>query len=80
MRAAFEAGGEGSIEDWLVENLLKKLKVETSQSSIINATFSSSDPRFSLESPTRSPKPLSTRCSSCVWNRRGRRRRGTTNS
>ena len=47
MRAAFEARGEGSIEDWLVENLLKKLKVETSQSSIINATFSSGDPRFS---------------------------------
>jgi len=46
-RAAFEAGGEGSIEDWLVEALLKRLKVETSQSSIINATFSSSDPRFS---------------------------------
>jgi chain length determinant protein EpsF len=46
-RAAFEAEGEGSIEDWLVEVLLKRLKVETSQSSIINATFSSSDPRFS---------------------------------
>lgn len=46
-RAAFEAGGEGSIEDWLIEALLKKLKVETSQSSIINVTFSSSDPRFS---------------------------------
>ena len=46
-RAAFEAGGQGSIEDWLVEVLLKGLKVETSQSSIINATFSSSDPRFS---------------------------------
>ncbi len=47
VRAAFEAGGEGSIEDWLVEILLKKLKVETSQSSIINATFSSPDPRLS---------------------------------
>ncbi len=46
-RAEFESGGEGSIEDWLVEALLKRLKVETSQSSIINATFSSSDPRFS---------------------------------
>jgi len=48
-RADFEkaAGGYGSIEDWLVESLLSKLKVETSQSSIINATFSSGDPRFS---------------------------------
>jgi chain length determinant protein EpsF len=47
---AFEkAGGEGSIEDWLVENLRKKLKVETSQSSIIHVTFSSPDPRHSAE-------------------------------
>jgi chain length determinant protein EpsF len=47
MRAAFESGGEGSIEDWLVEGLLNRLKVETSQSSIIRATFSSPDPRLS---------------------------------
>jgi chain length determinant protein EpsF len=48
-RAAFEKAGEGygSIENWLVENLVKKLKVETSQSSIIQVTFSSADPRFS---------------------------------
>jgi len=46
-RADFEdeAGGEGSIEDWLVESLLKKLKVETSQSNVIQASFSSTDPR-----------------------------------
>jgi chain length determinant protein EpsF len=47
-RADFEkAGGYGSIEDWLVESLLSKLKVETSQSSIIQVTFSSADPRHS---------------------------------
>lgn len=48
-RAAFEkkAGGEGSIEEWLGANLLEDLKVETSQSSIINVTFSSPDPQFS---------------------------------
>jgi len=49
MRAAFgKAGaGYGSIEDWLVEGLLNKLKVETSLSSIIQVTFSSPDPRNS---------------------------------
>jgi len=48
-RADFEkaARGYGSIEDWLVESLLSKLKVETSQSSIIQVTFSSADPRHS---------------------------------
>jgi chain length determinant protein EpsF len=48
-RAAFEkeAGGTGSIENWLVENLLRRLKVETSQSSVIQVSFSSADPRVS---------------------------------
>jgi len=48
-RAAFdeEAGGEGSIEDWLIEGLLKKLKVETSQSNVIQVSFSAADPRHS---------------------------------
>ena len=50
-RATFEnaAAGRESIEDWLVEVLLLKLKVETSLSSIIHVTFSSSDPRFSAQ-------------------------------
>ena len=39
--------GYGSIEDWLTDNLLLKLKVETSQSSIIQVTFASADPRYS---------------------------------
>jgi len=48
-QAAFEkeAGGTGSIENWLAENLLRRLKVETSQSSVIQVSFSSADPRFS---------------------------------
>ncbi len=48
-RADFEeqAGGGGSIEDWLIESLLKKLKVETSQSNVIQVSFSAADPRRS---------------------------------
>ena len=48
-QAAFEkeAGGTGSIESWLVDNLLRRLKVETSQSSVIQVSFSSADARFS---------------------------------
>jgi chain length determinant protein EpsF len=48
-RAAFEedTGGEGSIEDWLAEDLLKWLKVETSQSNVVQVSFSAADPWFS---------------------------------
>ncbi len=48
-QAAFEkqAEGEGSIEDWLAERLPKKLKVETSQSSMLEISFSSDDPAYS---------------------------------
>lgn len=35
------------IEDRLTENLLKRLEVETSQSNVIHASFSSTDPAFS---------------------------------
>ena len=50
-REAFEkaTGGKGSLEDWLAENLLLKLKVETSQSSIIRITFFAADPRFAAQ-------------------------------
>jgi len=49
MRAAYEksAAGEEPIEDWLVEALLLKLKVETSMSSVIHVSYSSPDPRLS---------------------------------
>lgn len=48
-RAAFEeaTGGQGSIEDWLAENLLKWLKVHTSQSNVVQVSFTAADPRFS---------------------------------
>lgn len=39
----------GSIEDWLVERLLEWLKVETSQSNIINASFSFGDPEVAAQ-------------------------------
>jgi len=42
-----ETANGGSIEDSLVENLLQRLKVETSQSSVIQVSFSSADPQFS---------------------------------
>ena len=42
-----ETAGAGSIEDWLAQKLLRYLKVETSQSSVIYVSFSSKDPRFS---------------------------------
>lgn len=44
-----EQGDGASAEDRLVEGLLKKLKVETTQSNVIQASFSSSDPRFSMQ-------------------------------
>jgi len=49
MRTAFEheQGSKGAIEDWLIESLVKKLKVETSQSNVIQASFSAADPDFS---------------------------------
>ena len=42
-----DADGKGAIEDWLAEGLLKKLKVEVSQSNVIQATFTSPDPEYS---------------------------------
>ena len=41
------AGKGGSIEDALIEGLLKGLKVETSQSSVIQVSFSSPEPAYS---------------------------------
>lgn len=47
-RAEFEddEDGEGSIEDWLVANLLEWLKVKTSQSSVIQVSYLDGDPHF----------------------------------
>jgi succinoglycan biosynthesis transport protein ExoP len=44
-----ESGDGVSVEDRLVEGLLKKLKVETSQSNVIEASFSSSDRHYSMQ-------------------------------
>lgn len=44
-----DKGGAASAEDRLVEGLLKNLKVETTQSNVINATFSSPDPHYSMQ-------------------------------
>jgi succinoglycan biosynthesis transport protein ExoP len=41
-----ETGGAGTIEDWLTEGILKKLKVDWSQSSVIDIKYSSSDPKL----------------------------------
>lgn len=42
-------GGEGSIEDWLTVGLLRDLKVDTSQSSVIYIAYPSDDPQFSAQ-------------------------------
>ena len=44
-----EAKKGGSTEDKLIESLLKELKIDKSQSSVIRVSFSSSDPRFSAD-------------------------------
>ncbi len=44
-----EEGGAETLEDRVVESLVKKLKVETTQSNVILATFSSSDPQLSMQ-------------------------------
>ena len=42
-------GGRGSIEDWLAAILLEWLKVETSQSSIIQVSFNYGDPKVAAD-------------------------------
>lgn len=44
-----ETQGHGSIEDWVAEGLLKKLKVETSQSSVVQISYSSNNATFSTD-------------------------------
>lgn len=41
------SGGTGTLEDWLAESLSKQIKVDTSQSSLVQISFSSPDPRSS---------------------------------
>ena len=44
-----DSGYEGPIEDWLAHSLLKQLKVNTSQSNIINVTASAGDPKLAAD-------------------------------
>jgi succinoglycan biosynthesis transport protein ExoP len=50
-REAYEAdtGGIGTIDEWIGQQLLEKLKVDTSAGNIITVTFTSSDARKSAE-------------------------------
>ena len=42
-------GGAGSFENWLADRLLKWLKIETSQSSVIQISYTSGDARFAAQ-------------------------------
>lgn len=48
LRAAFadSTGGAGSFEDWLASELLRRLKVEVSQSNVIQLVYASADPEY----------------------------------
>jgi succinoglycan biosynthesis transport protein ExoP len=49
-QAAFAASGsKGTIEEWLAGGLLTKLKVSSSQSSVIQLTYSAGDPEFATQ-------------------------------
>ncbi len=50
-KAAFErdTGGAGSIQDWLVEGMLKKLHVDWSQSAVIDIKYFSSSPKLAAD-------------------------------
>ncbi|MDP1525007.1 MAG: GNVR domain-containing protein [Rhodocyclaceae bacterium] len=47
---SFESSGAiGALENWLAEGLAKQIKVETSQSSLVQLSFASSDPEYSAK-------------------------------
>ena len=49
-QAAFrESGEKGSIDEWIGKGLLAKLKVQSSQSNVIQLEYSSSDPKFAAQ-------------------------------
>jgi chain length determinant protein EpsF len=41
-----KAGSPGTVEDWIAQGLVSKLKVEVSQSSVIGVTYSASNAKF----------------------------------
>ncbi|HYC36410.1 MAG TPA: chain length determinant protein EpsF [Usitatibacter sp.] len=50
VQAAFqESGGRGDIEEWIAGGLLQGLKVQSTQSSVINLTASARDPKFAAD-------------------------------
>lgn len=50
VQAAFaEAGGRGSIEEWVAGGLLQGLKVMSSQSSVISLTYGAQDPKTAAD-------------------------------
>jgi len=47
VRAAWQkAGAHGTVEDYIAQGLLTKLKVDVSQSSVVSVTYSASDAKF----------------------------------
>ena len=44
-----KAGGKGTVEDWIGQGLLSKLKVDVSQSSVIGITYSASSSKFAAD-------------------------------
>jgi len=47
VRAAWQkAGSRGTLDDYIAQGLLTKLKVDVSQSSVVSVTYAASDPRF----------------------------------
>jgi len=50
VQAAFKKrGGRGDVKDWIAGGLLADLKVDSSQSSVIVAKYSSDDPKFAAD-------------------------------
>ena len=50
VKAAFaETGAKGDIDEWAGAGLLEKLKVNSSQSSVISLTYTASDPEFAAQ-------------------------------
>jgi succinoglycan biosynthesis transport protein ExoP len=50
-RKEFEeaTGGAGSFENWLADRLLKYLRIETSQSSVVQISYTANDPRLAAQ-------------------------------
>lgn len=50
VQAAYaRSGGKGDVEDWIANNLLLGLKVDTTQSSVITVTYTAGDPKFAAQ-------------------------------